>query len=437
MNGLRYFFFILLTYFYTNAIAQSNKQIKRLVNESEILSDHFTGFALYDCDKEKMIYTLNADKHFTPASNTKLFTCYTALEMLGDSIPSLRYIIKGDSLIFWGTGDPTLYRKDFNSNNIHFFLKNAPQKLFWAYSNYEGNFYGRGWPYGDYDADYQAEISALPFAGNLVTFFTDSLTGKLQCYPSYFSRFVKVGYNNTSKTFSVNRSLTTNDFSIPNSTAPLGFKQQIPYKTSPELIKSLLEDTLKRPIQLIDMPMPRNVHTLYDEATDTVYRAMLLPSDNFIAEQLLLVCSSTLGANLNTYAAIKYSKENYLNTPPQQLIWADGSGLSRMDFFTPESLVYLLLKLKEKVGNDERLHQMLPEGGRKGSLKSTYQLDLGKPFVWAKTGTLTGVHNQSGYIITRKGKHLIYSFMNNNFIQPTAAIRKEMVRIITAIRKDN
>ncbi|GAA4799953.1 D-alanyl-D-alanine carboxypeptidase/D-alanyl-D-alanine-endopeptidase [Olivibacter ginsenosidimutans] len=419
-----------------NVLAQRHRQIKRLINSSKILHDHFTGFALYDCDKDKMIYTLNADKHFTPASNTKLFTYFTAKKMLGDSIPGIRYIIKGDSLIFWGTGDPTLYRPDFNSDKVHYFLKNAPQQLFWASTNYKGDFYGWGWPYGDYDADYQTEINALPIAGNLVTFNTDSLTGKLHCFPSYFSTFVTIDYRDTTNKFTVKRPLMTNTFTVPNLTPPAQFTQQIPYKTSTDLTKALLEDTLKKPIQLIDLPMPINAQTIYSEATDTVFRAMLWPSDNFIAEQLLLVCSSTIGANLSTATAIRYSKENLLNEAPQLLHWVDGSGLSRMDLFTPESMVYLLRKIKEEIGDDNKLHHLLPEGGKKGTLKNTYTLDQNEPFVWAKTGTLTGVHNQSGYLTTRKGKQLIYSFMNNNFVEPTAEIRKEMVRIMTTIRMD-
>jgi len=419
----------------STSFAQSTKQIRNLIEDSDILADHFTGFALYDCEKKEMIYSQNEDKYFTPASNTKLFTFYTALEMLGDSIPALKYVIKGDSLIFWGTGDPSLYRKDFNSDRVHFFLKQAPQKLFLAYDNYQGNFYGRGWPYGDYDAYYQAEINAFPFAGNLVTFRMDSLSHMLSVYPNYFTKLIDYDYNLRPKRYRISRSLFTNQFTQPNMPLTAGYEQQVPFKTSAAFIKTLLEDTLKRSVGLIEMKQPVTAKTIYSVATDSVLKAMMLPSDNFIAEQLLLVCSSILGDTLSTAKAIHYSEKHFLNDLPQEPMWVDGSGLSRMDLFTPASIVALLTKIQEKIPDENQLHQLFPAGGLIGTLKNAYKTDRGEAFVWAKTGSLTGVHNQSGYIITRKGKRLIYSFMNNSYIRPTAEIRAEMVRIMTAIRE--
>ena len=94
------YFGLLTTNIYANRIHK--RKIRRLFRHSAIVRDHFTGFALYDMDQKQMIYQLNADKYFTPASNTKLFTFYTCLKMLGDSIPALRYSVRQ---IRWYSGN--------------------------------------------------------------------------------------------------------------------------------------------------------------------------------------------------------------------------------------------------------------------------------------------------------------------------------------------
>jgi D-alanyl-D-alanine carboxypeptidase/D-alanyl-D-alanine-endopeptidase (penicillin-binding protein 4) len=75
---------------------------------------------------------------------------------------------------------------------------------------------------------------------------------------------------------------------------------------------------------------------------------------------------------------------------------------------------------------------MMPAGGKTGTLRNAYP-KTNEPFVYGKTGTLSGVHNQSGYVKTKKGKTFIFSFMNNNYVLPTAEVRNEMVRIMTYI----
>jgi D-alanyl-D-alanine carboxypeptidase/D-alanyl-D-alanine-endopeptidase (penicillin-binding protein 4) len=77
----------------------------------------------------------------------------------------------------------------------------------------------------------------------------------------------------------------------------------------------------------------------------------------------------------------------------------------------------------------------MPAGGLTGTIKNAYKTDNGKAFVWAKTGSLSNNHNQSGYLVTRKGKRLAFAFMNNNFTRPTKDIRGEMVRVMTWIHE--
>jgi len=181
--------------------------------------------------------------------------------------------------------------------------------------------------------------------------------------------------------------------------------------------------------------MAADARTLYDAPADTVYKHMLQPSDNFIAEQLLLVCSSAKFGILNTDSVINYSTTHFLNDLADTPQWIDGSGLSRQNLFSPRCIVALLGKILDEVKNDDLVHSLMPTGGVVGTIRSAYKTDKGRPFVWAKTGSLNNNYNQSGYIVTRKGKRLAFSFMNNNFISSSRQLRDEMVRIMTYIHE--
>jgi D-alanyl-D-alanine carboxypeptidase/D-alanyl-D-alanine-endopeptidase (penicillin-binding protein 4) len=410
------------------------RKIKKQFKHSAILNDHFTGFALYDLDNHKMIWEQNADKYFTPASNTKLFTFFTCLNILGDSIPALRYVVHNDSLIFWGTGDPAFLHSDLKGTKAFDLLKKSGKKIFFADGNYSGDFYGDGWAWNDYNDDYQAEINDLPVENNVAKFYADK-NDSLQVEPSYLKKYLKCDTSNRTGRFRIQRDFLTNEFIYPNIKLPANFTQYVPWKTSTAVTLALLQDTLKLPVKVINLVMPDSAKTIYDVSADTVYRHMLQPSDNFIAEQLLLVCSSVKFKMLSADSVIAYSKANFLADLPDVPQWADGSGLSRQNLFTPRSIVALLLKIRDKVNDDSLVYSMLPQGGVVGTIKRAYKTDNGHPFVWAKTGSLNNVYNQSGYFVTREGKRLAFSFMNNNFTRPAGKVRDEMVRIITWIHE--
>ncbi|MDR3695712.1 D-alanyl-D-alanine carboxypeptidase [Mucilaginibacter sp.] len=411
------------------------RKIKKQFKHSAILNDHFTGFALYDLDDKKMIWQQNADKYFTPASNTKLFTFYTCLKMLGDSIPALKYITRHDSLIFWGAGDPSFLHSGLKGIKAINFLKSSNKKLFFATGNYNGNFYGDGWAWNDYNDYYQPEITELPLEDNVAEFYADK-NDSIQVRPAYFKRFLKCDSNYHPSNFSVQRDFISNKFVYPAAKPPKDFVQDIPWKTSIALTLTLLQDTLKLPVGEIRLPLPDSAKTIYGANADTVYRHMLQPSDNFIAEQLLLVCSSAKFKILSSDSVRSYAKVHFLNDLPDVPQWADGSGLSRQNLFTPRSITALLVKIDNEVKNDSLLHSLLPEGGVVGTIRHAYKTDNGQPFIWAKTGSLNNVYNQGGYFVTRKGKRLAFSFMNNNFIRPASEVRAEMARIVTWIHDE-
>jgi D-alanyl-D-alanine carboxypeptidase/D-alanyl-D-alanine-endopeptidase (penicillin-binding protein 4) len=420
----------------TNTVAHAGKirkrKIRKLFKHSLIVKDHFTGFALYDMDAKKMIYELNSDKYFTPASNTKLFTFYTCLKMLGDSIPALKYVTQNDSLIFWGTGDPAFLHTDLKGVKGYDLLKKSNKKLFFSQGQYQNDFFGNGWAWNDYNDDYQAEITELPIENNAALLFADK-NSALQITPSYLSQYLKCDSNYKPAVYKVQREFLNNTFVYPAMNIPADYHQEVPWKTSTTLALALLQDTLKKEVAEVHLPIPDSAKTIYDANADTVYKHMLQPSDNFIAEQLLLVCSSVKFKVMNTDSVIAYSQTHFLNDLPDVPEWVDGSGLSRYNLFTPRSIVALLCKISDEMKNDSLLHSLMPIGGVAGTIRKAYKTDNGVPFVWAKTGSLSNNHNQSGYLVTRKGKRLAFSFMNNNFTRSTPEIRDEMVRIITYI----
>ncbi|WP_421941763.1 D-alanyl-D-alanine carboxypeptidase [Pedobacter sp.] len=407
------------------------KKVGKEFKNSQAIKQYQVGFALYNMDDKKMIYQKDADKYFTPASNTKLYTFYASLKMLPERMPALKYIEKNDSLIFWGTGDPAFLQFAVKDQSAYNFLLSSNKKLFFAPGRYSGTFFGDGWAWDDYDYYYQPEISEMPIMDNMVT-STYVNPNKINIVPKVFAPCFSVDSTKTTGNFQVTRDFLTNKFHHPAVAVKPGYNQQNPYKTSPQTTIEVLGDTLHKPVGLIDLKIPANAKTLYGAKRDSVLKHMMLPSDNFIAEHLLLVCSNQLGDTLSTTKAIQYINKHYLSFLPDKVKWVDGSGLSRQNLFTPRDMVYLLDSIYKQVNDPVKLFDMMPAGGKSGTLKNAYP-KTDNPFVYGKTGSLGGVHNQSGFVLTKKGKTYIYSFMNNGFVKPTAEVRAEMVRVITYI----
>jgi len=152
-------------------------------------------------------------------------------------------------------------------------------------------------------------------------------------------------------------------------------------------------------------------------------------SDNFFAEQTLLMVSNELLGRMNDADVIDTLLKTDLKGLPQRPYWVDGSGLSRNDLFTPRDFVWLLNKMKDEFGL-ARLKGILPTGG-KGTLSSYYKKDSG--FIFAKTGSLSGVVALSGFLITKKDRLLIFSILINNNGYPS--VRRKMESFLEGIRE--
>lgn len=414
--------------FLTGSCSPGRYLTREVVRLEEELKEH-TGFLLYDPITKKKLVEYHSNRYFTPASNTKIFTFYTSLKLLGDSVVSVKYIQRGDSLIFWGAGDASfLYANVYDSRRLFDFLSASSQKLFFSSSNFQTETMGPGWAWDDYPFYYSAERSPFPVYGNLVNVKKDS--SRFFFNPTYFQlHFTSASAPRGDKT--ILRDIDSNHLTYyPGNGKRTSWA--IPFRYSDDLVAELLSDTLKRKVELTDMPLPAEAKILRSVPIDSLLRVMMQDSDNFVAEQLLLQCAAMVSDTLKPEIAISYAKENFLSDLPDEPQWVDGSGLSRYNLFTPRTIVALWEKIYHEVPQ-QRLFPLLATGGKSGTLKNFYKAR--EPYVYGKTGTLSNNHSLSGYLLTRKGKVLIFSMMNNNYIVPTSEVRGRMEKILSTIHE--
>ncbi|WP_339752357.1 D-alanyl-D-alanine carboxypeptidase [Algoriphagus aquimarinus] len=409
------------------------------INKSLIKSDVFDkghlGFMLVDPDKDKVLVDINSDKYFIPASNTKLFTFYTSYTILGDSlINGLNYLEKGDSLIFWGTGDPSLLHPDLKNTVALDFLKNQNRKLYLLDNFDQVDAFGSGWSWDWYNSYYAAERSALPVYGDIVRFAKSEGDSTFTVYPPRFESSMQLTEPRGSSSSSFRREHLENKFSyfVTSEATDKRFETDVPFITSVDFAAKLLSEELGKDVTVIRNPsyfhqQPKKLLTV---AADSIYSQMMKISDNFLAEQLLLLVSDQLDNKLSTADAIAYAKENLLSDLPDEPIWVDGSGLSSKNMFTPRSIITLLGKIRAEVPLD-KIKAYFPAGGESGTIRNWYPSDPGQPpYIYAKTGTLSMSNALSGYLLTKSGKILHFSCLMNNYAILGNALKTELTKVL-------
>ncbi len=396
------------------------KSFKKL-DQNPVFANSFSGFVLLDPETNQVLLDHYGSKYFTPASNTKLFTFYVANRILGDSVPAFSYEMQGDSIWLWGTGDPSFLHPDLPTSGVFDFLKD--KQVFLVRDRHLEPEFGPGWAWDDYSGSYQRPKSAFPIYANALQISWDSAAKNILIVPDLFSDSVYLDKPETGRAPAQNHFYVDQAWERDDTI-------RVPFFHSEYLVATLWSDTLGSPVTWIDSMDLEDERVFYSTPTDSVFKQMLQVSDNFLAEQLVLLCSWKLLGELNSKKTLQLLSDSLLNDLPQKPIWLDGSGLSRYNLFTPQSIAALLTKIYFEVG-EERIFDLFPAGGKSGTIKEYYSAD--PPYIYAKTGTLRNNHSLSGYLITKRGKLLIFSFMHNNYPTGSHPIKLEMEKLLWQI----
>ena len=421
---------------------QTARSARKTVIHNTVLSNAYIGISIYEPEKNKYWFNYNSNHYFVPASNVKIATCYAAMKYLGDSLPGIRYqLTDNNTVLIDPTGDPTLLHPDFKRQPVLEMLRNKRHILINT-ENWAAQPLGSGWSWDDYNDSYMAERSALPVYGNVVRFtksdsaFKWDESGKLTtravtATPAFFrdSIFMDSDLDPATASFNLQRNKESNGFRITTA-GKEWTSQQIPFVTNGFLTaRKLLRDTLKNDIRTSYYAVA-HARTIFSHPTDSVLKPMMHRSDNFLAEQLLLMVSNQALDKMSDAQIIDTLLKTDFKELPQKPRWVDGSGLSRYNLFSPEDFVFILNKMKIEFGMN-RIKEIFPTGNE-GSLANYYVSDSAG--IYAKTGSMSGINSLSGFLYTKKGKLLIFSVIINNHNGSITEVRRAVEKFLQAIR---
>jgi D-alanyl-D-alanine carboxypeptidase/D-alanyl-D-alanine-endopeptidase (penicillin-binding protein 4) len=158
-----------------------------------------------------------------------------------------------------------------------------------------------------------------------------------------------------------------------------------------------------------------------------IVKAMMKPSQNLYAQLLLLQVGARGqalgGARMSTEAAGLAELGRFLDSagiPRGEVLFDEGSGLSRAALVTPNAIVGLLRHMSRHRHAREFLAS-LPVAGVDGTLAARMKGTAAERNVRAKTGTIRYVNSLSGHVTTAAGERLVFSLMLNNYAPPENA----------------
>ncbi len=417
------------------------KSAKADILESIDLKSAHVGISIFEPASNRYWYDYQSEKYFVPASNTKIITCYAGLKYLGDSLPGMTYVETNSDIYLVPSGDPSLLHPDFQYQPVITFLKNNPKTISILSTNWKEEALGEGWSWDDYNGDYMVERSALPVYGNSIKFVQTQTVEKPdeQGDKSSISIYTDPEINwklnfttdTSSKTFSVRRNRNENIFTVTEGKEKEK-AQFVPFVTNGlQSALELLKDSIGKEIKTVTtIPSSSGqYHTIKSQPCDSLFKPMMYRSDNFFAEQTLLMVSNKLLGEMNDEKIIDSLLKTELRDFPQKPNWVDGSGLSRYNQFSPRDFVWILNNMKNEFGW-KRIAGIFPSGN-KGTLTNYYVSD--SSFINAKTGSLSGVIALSGYLHTRKNKTLIFSVLVNNHASSGRIVRRAVEKFIQSI----
>lgn len=414
----------------------------------------------------RVLATVNANKFFIPASNTKLFSTFYALTALGadyrfstrvlaSTSPDANGVLTGN-LILAGGGDPSLSsrrypfdkEKQFEDDRLAPLRELARQLKDRGVRHISGNIVGddsawefdpipNGWSADDGLFEYGAPVSALTFNDN--TFgLTIGPTGITLDPPvEYFALLNQIKNEpNSPRRIRIDRQPGSPTVLLTGNLPP-GAKDYVNDLAvdDPALYAATAFRHVLRleGIRVDGIALPR--HT----APSTPETVELARRDSPPLDQLLQVVDK-VSQNLHAELVLRAAKQKLpfpdflkmAGIDEKEVNLEDGSGMSRLGLVTPKAVVQLL-RFIDKQGQLERFRGYLPIGAEDGTLRNRFDKSPKAKAIHAKTGSLSHVSALGGYAESRRYGTIAFQIVANNYNLPAQEVRTAIDRIALAL----
>lgn len=423
-------------------------------------------------DTGRTLFAHHADRHMSPASNSKLYTGALALEVLGPdhriitpllarAKPDATGMLAGD-LIIGGRGDPTWKsvrrRDDFREIFAPFIaaLRAAGVKRITGDIVADTTWFhaapnGAGWTADDLNDDYGAEISAISLEDNYADLrLAPAAAAGAPCTVTLLQPETGLILDNRLVTAAAGaeRQVVVRRFFDDNvvhvfGQLPVGAKEEFNEITVPRpaawfaralkaalVREGIAVDGGARSVRWPEAPAAPADAVKLGVITSPPMRALVAgfmkPSQNLETDLIFgyigeLRRTPTTppwrdSETLALGALREFLRQHAL--PADDVRFEEGSGLSRNNLTTANATVGLL-RVMAKHPAAQDFSDSLPVAGVDGSLKRRMVDTAAARNVRAKTGTLRYANSLSGYVTTAAGERLAFSFMlNRNAGQP-------------------
>lgn len=371
-----------------------------------------------------VLYERNVNLRMVPASNQKILSVAFALHTLGPEWrPKTRFWKRPDRIVVDVPGDPSMTFEKLTE--VAKTLGNPKLPVFARQGFRPG--IPPTWENDDLPHRYAPRITALTV--NRGSFSLVGEKGEVRLEPNGFGvrimRFpggtVRTDFDPFGNLMVVRGDVGTERKNLENFAIPE------PDRAAASILGGPLFES-------VEVPQERPDVEVEGDSIGKMAKACLVPSDNYLAEGLMMLAAQKMGANLsNAYPAAANRMREFLTKTvgltEEQVRPMDGSGMSRHNFVTPAAVAQILAWAKRQPWADLWVDAMAKPGS--GTLSSR----LAGVAFHGKTGSLNSVASLSGYVTLANGETLIVSILLNHFIRPASDARNVADAIVRELTK--